>query len=145
MPDGSRSMNRLMQSGKVSTFQIIFGIHQRLIVIRMKFLSQLLWWYVGVLASMRSWVTCISVKAPSMLKATYRFRSIMCCHQSNFFRDVHVYFRKKILSNIRSKRVLEWLPVSNWNGTLWSTEYDNGKPVQLNWYIKQEWGEKSYR
>ena len=51
------------------------------IVISAKFKSLHLWWYGGVLVPM-AWVTCISVKAPLMLKGTHRFWSNICCQRS---------------------------------------------------------------
>lgn len=65
-----------------------------------KFKSQHLWWYGGELVPME-WVTCTSVKAPLMLKGTYRFWSNIRGHPSNiFFRDVPVYFSKTMPSHI---------------------------------------------
>ena len=80
-------------------------------VISAKLKSQHLWRYGGVWMPMASWVTCTSVKAPEMLKGTYRFLD-----PSNvFFRDVPVYFSKAMPSHImqcgfNSKRVqvLDW-------------------------------------
>ncbi len=68
-----------------------------------KFKSQHLWWYGGVSVPM-AWVTCTSVKAPFMLKGTYRFWSKICCHPCDvFFRDIPASFSK-----IKSYIKQEW-------------------------------------
>ena len=65
-----------------------------------KFKSQHLWWYGAVLVPV-AWGTCTSVKAPLMLKGTYRFWSNTCCHPSNvFFMDAPAYFSKTMPNHI---------------------------------------------
>lgn len=44
--------------------------------------DQHLWLYWVVIVAM-AWVTCISVKAPLILKGTHRFWSNICCHQDD--------------------------------------------------------------
>ena len=89
------------------TFPIFLGKHgwrvkrQSIqIVTSTKVKSQHLWWCGGVLVPMASWVTCMSVKAPLMLKGTWRFWSI-CCHLDDvFYRAVPAYFNKTLPSLI---------------------------------------------
>lgn len=112
-------------------------------------------------------VTCTSVKAPLMLKATNR--SNICCHPSSvFFRDVPAYFSKTMPSHILQvfqQRGFIVTECRNWTGlpavqtclplkmcgTLWSKRYDNRDPGLLsqsfhNQYLQQptmkwpDWG-----
>ena len=124
-----------------------------------KFKSQHLWWYGAVLVPV-AWGTCTSVKAPLMLKGTYRFWSNTCCHPSNvFFMDAPAYFSKTMPNHIsarlttawlRSKRVrvLDWpacspdlSPIENvWRIMKRKIRQRRPRTVeQLKLYIKQEW------
>ena len=84
----------LKRSGKVCRaltrprFKLFSGPKRKrtiLIVISAKFKNQHLWWYRGELVPMASWVTFTSAKAPSMLKGTCRFWSIMLPSKQRLF------------------------------------------------------------
>ena len=94
-----------------STFQIVFGNCGRRVLWTkekknhldcymrnvQKPASVMVW---GVLVP-KAWATYTYVKAPLMLKGTYRFWSNICCHPSNvFFMDAPAFFSKTMPSHI---------------------------------------------
>lgn len=69
-------------------------------VVHTKFKSQHLRLYESALV-LKAWLTCTSVKAPLILKGTYRFWSNICCHPSHvFFMDAPVCFSSTTPSHI---------------------------------------------